>query len=519
MIKVLEDRPLVTAVLLFLTCASGAGLLSLLGPWPQPLLHDEFGYLLLSDTFANGRLTNPPHPHWQFFETFHVLQQPSYTAKYPPLQGGVLAVGQVLTGRPIVGVWLSTGLMVAAVYWALLQWTQHRWALLGAVLLMVQVGIVGYWAQSFWGGAVAATGGALAIGASRALMRRLSPRNGLILGVGLAILANSRPFEGLLLAIALGGYLLRELLRKEWTLPKLQTALLPTLVVGIATLIGMGLYNQKVTGDPFLLPYDAYEDQYGIDVTFVWDDPNPLPDYRHEAMESYYRSYGLDRQRRLHTVEGLVDASLEKLHVFTGRLVGPGILALLTLPLLIGAGKFRFAAATVLLLLLAMLSTPGGFPHYFAPATAFLYLLIVGGLRAIAHRSWFGFDGGRIVVAIVLAFVVTFLIRSVERIRATPPAFVQAREYISSCMQSESGQHVVFVTYDSEPLLNAEWVYNGADIDDSDIVWARSRSAQANEGLRVYYEDRRSWTLEVGSESGRLISGNSDDAICEFRMR
>src|SRR5690242_4354410 len=142
--------------LLVIILAAGAVRLALL-PWypiPLPRIHDEFSLLLGAQTFALGRLTNPAHPMWVHFETFHVLQQPTYVSIYPPAQAAMLALG-IAIGNPwfaVLGCWM---LMCGAFVWMLRAWFPPAWAFCGGLLLLART-LLSYWSDSYWGGALAA---------------------------------------------------------------------------------------------------------------------------------------------------------------------------------------------------------------------------------------------------------------------------------------------------------------------------------------------------------------------------
>ena len=50
---------------------------------------------------------------------------------------------------------------------------------------------------------------------------------------------------------------------------------------------------------------------------------------------------------------------------------------------------------------------------------------------------------------------------------------IQFRLKFSSQLAAMPGQHLVIVHYSPQHIPYREWVYNGADIDGSKVVWAR----------------------------------------------
>ena len=72
-------------------------------------------------------------------------------------------------------------------------------------------------------------------------------------------------------------------------------------------------------------------------------------------------------------------------------------------------------------------------------------------------------------------------------------------------LQGMPGRHVVFVQYDRPAYLTTEWVYNDADIDGSQVVWAQDMGPEKNQEVLRYYPERNAWLVRVDDSPGDLL--------------
>src|SRR5581483_7407430 len=62
-------------------------------------------------------------------------------------------------------------------------------------------------------------------------------------------------------------------------------------------------------------------------------------------------------------------------------------------------------------------------------------------------------------------------------------------------LQEVPGRQLVIVKYTPAHSPHHEWVYNRADIDSAQIVWARSMGPEKDAELVRYFHDRHAWIL------------------------
>jgi len=359
--------------------------------------------------------------------------------------------------------------------------------------------------NSYWGGCVAAIGGALVLGALPRMIRTPHWLHAAAMGIGLAILANSRPFEGAIFGLAIAVPLFTWMLGTHG--PALGVALrqilLPLALVLALSAAGMAYYFARVTGKPWLAPYVFYRTTMSVAPHFVWQRPRPAPLFNNAELRNFYV---YDEMYTYLTVRSSPLADLaEKTAAYWRFYLGP----FLTIPLLALPYLWRYARGKQVLLMaagfsLALVGQVWHNPHYAAPATGLVILIVVLGSRRLQLWRWRKRPAGlHLVRCLPVACALLLVIQASARTSGTMqftwpwPAPGVKRASILRQLERSGERSLVFVRYDTiRHDTGDEWVYNDADIDGSRVVWARELDRGSNAKLMHYFAGRRVWLVE-----------------------
>lgn len=497
--------------------------LSLLGiyPVPEPSIHDEFSHLLLADTLAHGRLTNPPHPLWQHFESIHIIQQPTYNSMYPPGQGAFLALGEWMFHEPWIGVLLSVGLMFAALCWMLQAWLPAKWALFGTLLAILAFGVSTLWINSYMSGAASGIGGALVLGAVRRLRQgNLTVRQSMLLGAGIVLLMITRPFEGMVLTAAAIGYLALG----SWQLIARRQIAIPVGAIVAAGLLFTGYYNWRVTGSSLRMPYEVNRETYGWpeNLGFL---PAKQVSLRHRVLRDMYR-----KEIGHHSIYSSWSAFLDSVDVRAFEnwafFCGP----VLSMPLLLLPAVFLDRRTRPLVTILALLLGLNLFqmvlyPYHLGPIVPVIFAVVAQGARHI----YVLLSRGKPARGMAFALLLPLCAASASAMKMEAAALGipltywehaaeshgEARAYLRAWLSRRPRKQLVIVHYSPRHSPDQEWVYNGADIDTSKVVWAREMDEKSDAQLIGYFKDREVWLLNADSKPQRVQPYDADSALCK----
>jgi len=497
-------------------------------PVPSPDIYDEFSHLLVADTLRHFRLANPAHPMPQFFETFFVLQQPTYSSIYPIGQGLALAAGWVLFGLPWAGVLLTVAALCSLCYWMLRGWTTPGWALVGGLLAVIEFGPLNQWMNDYWGGALPAAGGCLVFGALPRIRQSGRLRDAVLLGIGLAINLLTRPYESIFLLLGVVLYFLPARRKggalKALVRPAIAVVLTVLPVIGITL-----LQNKAVTGSWTTLPYGLSQYQYGVPAALTFQ-ANPVP--HHELTREQELDYKMQLSFRGDHAETIGSYLLRleyRARFYRFFFLSPLYLALPAFLWAMREYRFVWVVLCLIILGLGVNFFPAFQFHYMAAATCLFVLVSVTGLQQLSRITIGEYQAGQQAAQIIVFLCIvqftfwyglhlfendewSLAMRQYETWETVHQRSPERRTVINNQLAQAPGRQLVFVRYWPRHIFQDEWVYNAADIDGARVVWARDLGPAENDKLRRYYPDRTVWLLEPDARPPRLTPYATVDA-------
>lgn len=461
-----------------------------------PIIHDEHAYLIQAQMLARGRLWMPAHPVAQSFESFHLITDRVYAAKYSP-GAAMFYAPAILVHRPH---WLTPLLLVALsvglFYLVLTEMIDGLAGLMGTMMLpamallrrvsidaisqapMLFLALLALWAVLHW-------------------RKRRSLGWIVLAGVAIGWGAITRPVDALSLAIPLGLLVvfdLRHIERRRWipTLAAGAIAMLPFVAIQL-------IYNKGVTGSLTTLPWNYYA---------THDDPydtlgsKPLALARPEGITLVQKRRFSEEFTRAHFQiklsmpfrKRLIDLRLDP----TLAMALPSLLLMAFIPpALLGLWRRSRWVLVGMLAIFLLLYTPYTFfiLHYAVVAAIGVILLVLVGWNALAENL--PRAGGSIRV-IGAAAILGFSIAALPQLQKEPdpdewdlpPQLAQVNQRLA-----ELPHQPALVLFRFDPIKgdpHCENVYN-IDVawpDDARVIRAHDLGDAGNRPLFEYYAAR-----------------------------
>jgi hypothetical protein len=335
--------------------------------------------------------------------------------------------------------------------------------------------------------------------------------------IGLIILANSRPFEGLLVGLPVAVLLLVWFLTNgsQFRALAVNNIIAPGVVFLILAASAMGYYNWRVTGNPLTMPYQIHELRYMPAPFFLWQSPRPIPNYNHKELRDFYVGSVFNYYQRQKSLRGFAQGIWEKVIVFWRfYFIGLLTIPLLSLPFAI-RDYWTMFAISVIAVLAACMSTVTWFqPHYAAPVTCLLAVILMQCIRHFRQWNWRGKHVGRAFIRASIASCVFAMVAYMGWLyfqnykmdwQNYKMDWQTHRGHIAEELKESSGKHLVIVRYGPDHNTLREWVYNDSDIDAAKVVWARDMGLEQNCDLLIYFRDRSIWLLDADEVPPHLM--------------
>ena len=245
----------------------------------------------------------------------------------------------------------------------------------------------------------------------------------------------------------------------------------------------------------------------------LWQAARPSPEYRHKVMHDFYAIWEMSDFRVVRTMSGFVEKSTQK--IATGVLFFCGfallIPSVIMLPRLFRDRRMRYPLVAGAVFALGLGVNAWFFPHYAAPFTAGIYVLLLQCMRHLRQWRPAGLALVRYasLVCLMLAGFRVFAEPLGLAIHRWPPMWYGtaplglARANVAAQVETLPGKQLVIVRYAPEHAPFDDWVYNAADIDASKVVWAREYETET---LLRYFRDREVWLVEPDASPPKVSS-------------